>query len=428
MDLLWGIVGILIGAALGWFLSRSRHQQMNAVADHRVAELENRILEMKQEIEEERAKVVQLNADLSSSVTENSHLADKLKEQNQDLEKLQEKFTKDFQLIANSILEEKSKKFTDQNKAQLSDLLNPLKEKIVEFERKVEQTHKETLEKNSALREQIHGLKEINLQMSKEAENLTKALKGDSKARGNWGEVILESILEKSGLLKDREYFVQKSYYSTEGRRYQPDVLIRLPEEKTIIVDSKVSLIHYENFYNEEGEDREIHVKRHIESIRKHIKDLGGKSYQQLDIGRGLDFVLMFIPIEPAFSLAVQNDPDLFTDAYEKNIVIVSPSTLIATLRTIANIWKNEYQNRNAQKIAEESGKLYDKFVGFSNDLVEIGKKLNSTQMSYEQAMNKLSTGSGNLIKRTEDIKKLGAKTSKNIDHRLIDRSEDKES
>jgi len=428
MDLIWGIVGMLMGACLGWFFSKSRNNQGQAVAEHQVSDLEIRIQELRQEVQLEREKVVQLNANLSSSETENSHLNQKLFDQTRDLEKLQEKFTKDFQIIANSILEEKTQKFTDQNKTQLNDLLNPLKEKIVEFEKKVEQTHKETLEKNSALREQINGLKETNMQMSREAGNLTKALKGDSKTRGNWGEVILESILEKSGLRKDSEYYVQQSFYSEEGRRFQPDVIIKLPEDKTIIVDSKVSLIHYENFYSEEEENRDIHIKNHITSIRKHIKDLSEKSYQQLDIGKGLDFVLMFIPIEPAFSMAVQNDPNLFTDAYEKNIVIVSPSTLIATLRTISNIWKNEYQNRNAQKIAEESGKLYDKFVGFSNDLVEIGRKLNSTQTSYDQAMQKLSSGTGNLIKRTEDIKKLGAKTTKSIDHRLIDRSESKDS
>jgi DNA recombination protein RmuC len=426
MDIIWGIVGILVGGVAAWYLTRMRLNHDQGLSIHKIEELERRLEEAKTELIRERDRVIQLNADLSSSVTENSHLRQRMEEQNEDLQKLQEKFTKDFQLIANSILEEKSKKFTDHNKAQLSDLLNPLKEKIVDFEKKVEQTHRETLEKNSALREQIRGLKEINLQMSKEAENLTKALKGEAKTRGNWGEVILENILERSGLVRDREYILQQSITKDDGRRVQPDVLIKLPEGKTIIVDSKVSLVHYENFYNDEDElNREIHVKKHIESIRRHIKDLSGKSYQDLNLGKGLDFVLMFIPIEPAFGLAVQNDPDLFTDAYEKNIVIVSPSTLIATLRTIANIWKNEYQNRNAQKIAEESGKLYDKFVGFSNDLVEIGKKLNSTKISYDQAMTKLSTGAGNLIKRTEDIKKLGAKTSKSIDQKLIDRSTD---
>jgi len=260
--------------------------------------------------------------------------------------------------------------------------------------------------------------------ITKEAENLTRALKGDSKTMGGWGEIILESILEKSGLEKNREYFIQQRYTTDEGKRLQPDVVVKLPEDKNIIVDSKVSLVAYERYVNE-PEGKDIHLKKHIQSIRNHLKSLDIKTYQKLYSINGLDFVLMFIPIEPAFSLAIQTEPALFNEAYDKNIVIVSPATLIATLRTIANIWKNEYQNRNALEIARQGGDLYDKFVAFSEDLKTVGKTLNTTQKVYADAMNKLVEGRGNLVSRAQRIKTLGAKTSKVLDERLIERSKD---
>ena len=342
------------------------------------------------------------------------------------MESLQDKFQIQFKNLANEILEEKTKKFTDQNKINLSEILNPLKEKITEFEKKVESTNKESIERNSALKEQISGLKELNLQITKEAENLTKALKGESKTQGNWGEFILESILEKSGLTKGEQYDVQVSVTNQDGKRLQPDVIIKLPEQKNIIIDSKVSLNAYEKYVNsDEGRDKEIQLKNHLISIRTHIKGLSEKNYQTMyEIG-SLDFVLLFMPIEPAFSLAVQHDAELFNDAYDKNIVIVSPSTLIATLRTIASIWRQENQNRNAQEIARQGGQLYDKFVSFAEDLIKVGKNLNTTTESYQEAMKKLSDGKDNLIRKTERIKELGAKTSKNIDQRLLDRAND---
>ena len=308
----------------------------------------------------------------------------------------------------------------------IGELLSPLKEKITDFEKKVDQSNKENLENNSALREQLRNLKELNQRITKEAENLTKALKGESKTQGSWGEFILESILEKSGLVKGREYEVQESFTNDNGKRYQPDVIVKLPDNKNIIVDSKVVLVAYERYVNEEDEtEKASFLKMHIQSVRKHIKDLSDKNYQHLYGVEGLDFVLMFIPIEPAFSLAVQHDAELFSDAYDKNIVIVSPSTLIATLRTISNIWKNEYQNRNALEIARQGGALYDKFAAFSEDLLKVGKSLNTTQEAYKDAMNKLVDGKGNLVTRAETIRKLGAKTSKVIEPKLIERSED---
>jgi DNA recombination protein RmuC len=275
------------------------------------------------------------------------------------------------------------------------------------------------------LREQLINLKELNQQITKEAGNLTKALKGDTKAQGNWGEYILESILEKSGLVKGREYFMQESLTTEDGKRLQPDVVIKLPDNKNLIIDSKVSLIAYDRFVNAEEDEKQLHLKQHIQSLRQHIKGLSEKNYQKLYSIGSLDFVLLFVPIEPAFSTAAQHDREIFSDAFEKNIVIVSPSTLIATLRTIASIWKQEHQNKNTIEIARQATALYEKFKGFTDDLVELGQQLKRSQSAYEGAMNKLSTGTGNLVRRVEEFKKLGIQPSKNIDQRLIDRSAD---
>lgn len=433
MEILLVLTGVIVGGIGAWLVAKYKFSGDANInnADLRVArEKHESLLEevnsLKQALDAEREKVIGLNSNLSSTEADYRNLQEKLKEQKQELEKLQEKFAIEFKNLANEIFEEKSKKFTDQNKVNIGELLSPLKEKITDFEKKVDQSNKENLENNSALREQLRNLKELNQRITKEAENLTKALKGESKTQGSWGEFILESILEKSGLAKGREYEVQESFTNESGKRYQPDVIVKLPDNKNIIVDSKVVLVAYERFVNEEDEiEKATFLKMHIQSVRKHIKDLSDKNYQHLYGVEGLDFVLMFIPIEPAFSLAVQHDAELFSDAYDKNIVIVSPSTLIATLRTISNIWKNEYQNRNALEIARQGGALYDKFAAFSEDLLKVGKSLNTTQEAYKDAMNKLVDGKGNLVTRAETIRKLGAKTSKVIEPKLIERSED---
>ncbi len=380
---------------------------------------------LKAEIESERNKGLELSKKLAATDSDYRNLLEKLDNQKKEVEKLQEKFTVEFKNLANEILEEKSKKFTDQNKVNIGEILNPLKEKISEFEKKVDQSNKENIERNISLKEQIMSLKELNQKITKDAENLTRALKGESKTQGSWGEFILESILERSGLAKGREYEVQASF-TTESGRLQPDVIIHLPDQKNIIIDSKVSLVAYEKYVSSEEEiSRKQFLQEHVNSIRKHVKDLGSKNYQHLyDIGT-LDFVLLFMPVEPAFGLAVQQDNQLFIDAYEKNIVIVSPSTLIATLRTISSIWRQEYQNRNAVEIARQSGLLYDKFKLFTDDLIKVGDNLMLTRKSYELAMNKLSEGKDNLIRKTERLKELGAKASKSVDQRLLDRSED---
>ncbi len=447
MDIIYLFSGLLTGCIATWlvfyFYNKSKYplsaDEIAALEDQKnelevnlkLAEgkIENLLEEssvLKEELNVERDKSGNFSNLLATRTEELKNLNQKLDDQKKDIESLQEKFQIQFKNLANEILEEKTKKFTDQNKVNLKDILNPLKDRIVEFEKKVEQTNKESIARNSALKEQISGLKELNIKITKEAENLTKALKGESKTQGNWGEFILESILEKSGLVKGEQYEVQVSMTNEEGKRLQPDVIIKLPEQKNIIIDSKVSLTAYEKYISSEDDHQQkIEVKNHLLSIRSHIKGLSDKNYQSIyEIG-SLDFVLLFMPIEPAFSLAVQNDAELFNDAYDKNIVIVSPSTLIATLRTIASIWRQENQNRNALEIARQGGQLYDKFKAFTDDLIKVGENLNTTKKNYDLAMNKLSDGKGNLISRVGNLKELGAKATKVIDQRLLDRAND---
>lgn len=342
-----------------------------------------------------------------------------------ELENVHKKYSTEFENIANKILEEKSNKFTEQNKNNLDTILNPLKEKIKDFEEKVEKTYKAESAERITLKAEIKNLIDLNKQVSEEANNLAKALKGDNKKQGNWGEVILEKVLERSGLTKDVEYRTQFSTNNDEGKRIQPDVVIMLPDNKHIVVDSKVSLVAYESLVNAESEeDRDRYLKEHISSVRNHVKLLSEKNYPTSPDFDTPDFVLLFIPIESSFSIAIQSDNELFSYAWDKKIVIVSPSTLLATLRTIASIWKQERQTKNAIEIAKQSGALYDKFVGFLEDMDKIGKSIDASKTSYEAAVNKLKTGSGNLIGRAINIEKLGAKTSKQIPPKFLETDE----
>jgi DNA recombination protein RmuC len=431
--ILFIIIGLVVGALVGWLFARFRFSESNQVVlsalqveQEKVRSMQSQFSEVKTELESQRKKVLELSTLLSSTEENHKNLQLKLHDHKKEQENLQEKFITQFENLSNKIFEEKGRKFADQNKINLGEILNPLKEKLVDFEKKVELSNKESIDRHSALREQITHLKELNQQITKEASNLTKALKGDSKAQGNWGEYILESILEKSGLVKGREYLVQESITSEEGKRLQPDVVIKLPDNKNLIIDSKVSLVAYERFISAEDEsERALHLKQHILSLRQHIKGLSEKKYQSLYATGSLDFILLFVPIEPAFSASVQYDVEIFNDAFEKNIVIVSPSTLIATLRTIASIWKQEFQNRNTVEIARQATALYEKFRGFTDDMIEMGKQLEKAKETYGGAMNKLSTGNGNLVRSVEKFKTLGIQPSKNIDQRLVSRSED---
>ena len=292
----------------------------------------------------------------------------------------------------------------------------------------MKQTHEERIREHQSLKEQLSQLQTLNKSIGDEARNLVTALKGQTKTQGNWGEMILEKVLERSGLVKGREYHIQSSMTTEDGRRLQPDVIINLPENRNLVVDSKLSLIAYERYSSSEDTAlREQGLKDHISSIRKHIKDLSGKSYQNLYQINTLDFVLLFIPIEPAFALAVEHDPELFNEAFDRNIVLVTTSTLLATLRTIASIWRLEYQNKNSVEIARQAGDLYDKFSALVEDLITVGRKMKESQNAYESSMNKLHLGKGNLISRVENLRKLGLKTSKQINQKLLDQTEDLE-
>lgn len=432
MEIVYLVVGIVLGALAAGLVLRFKFsadaQQGSAavlVEVERNKALQFQLAEVKKEIEAERAKVMETNQSLAAAEADYRNLQEKLQDQKKELEVLNEKLTLQFKNLANDIFEEKSKKFTEQNKSNLFDLLKPLGERITEFEKKVEETHKDNISRNSALREQLENLQKLNIQMTREAENLTRALRGDTKTQGAWGEFILESILEKSGLEKDREYFVQESFTTVEGR-LRPDVIIRLPENKHVIIDSKVSLTAYNNFVNSESEEEKLlYLKAHLTSIRQHMKLLGDKNYQKNITDSSLDFVIMFIPIEPAYILAIQSEKTLYEEALERRIVFVSPTLLIPSLQLIKNTWKQEYQTRHVLDIANKAGDLYDKFVGFSEDLITLGRHLETSKKYYEESMKKLSVGSGNLVRRVEDLKKLGAKASKTIDPNLLKRSGD---
>jgi DNA recombination protein RmuC len=386
--------------------------------------VENNYIELQKELknnQQEKEHLISINTRQDS---ENINLQLKLDEHKTEVEELQEKFTKEFENLANKILEEKSNKFTAQNKENLKIILNPLQEKIKIFEDKVDKTHKESIDYHAALRQQILGLKELNQQMSKETLNLTKALKGDNKMQGNWGELVLERVLEKSGLEKDREYFVQQSFTNDDGKRVLPDVVIHLPDNKKMIVDSKVSLTAYEQFVNEDDDTSKAQfLKEHIASLKRHIEQLSEKKYEDIYQIESPDFVLLFIPIEPAFAVAINSDNHLYNKAFEKNIVIVTPSTLLATLRTIDSMWNNEKQQKNAIEIARQAGALYDKFQGLLSDLITIGKRIDDSKKEYSNAMNKLVDGRGNLITSIEKLKKMGAKAKKSIPENIIERA-----
>ena len=375
---------------------------------------------------EKDAVILTLNKELSSRISEYSNLEVKLTEQQTNLEKIQDKFRIEFKNLANEILEEKTMKFTEQNKVKLDEILKPLGERIREFEKKVDETYDKESKQRFSLEREIKNLAELNQQISKEACNLTNALKGQAKTRGNWGEIILESILEKSGLTRDREFFVQQSYTNEQGRRLQPDVIVAYPGERNVVIDSKVSLVAYERYASAETrEEQELDARDHLLSVRNHIADLSSKNYQDIYTLKSLDFVMLFMPIEPAYMLAVQYDPNLWNYAYEKRILLISPTNLIAALRMISNLWRVEYQNKNAMEIARQSGDLYDKFTGFLEDLQDIGAKIDSSRRAYDASLNKLSTGKGNLIRRVEAIKSLGARAGKEIPKSLLDRSEE---
>lgn len=360
-------------------------------------------------------------------------------EQRQTVEKIEllnqsrEELRQQFRMLATDVLNEKSQRLSDHNQSTIRQILQPLQEKISGFEKRVEETYSREARERFALEKEIRQLHQLNTQISEDAVNLTRALRGEQKTQGVWGEFILSSVLQASGLVEGREYQVQQSFHDTSEEtgsrvRSQPDVIVQLPDNRQIVIDAKVSLTAYERFCSAEDDlSREQALKQHVQSVRTHVRQLSDKRYQNLPGVVSLDFVLLFMPVEPAFSLALQQDHELFNHAFDRNIVLVCPSTLLATLRTIQNIWRYEYQSRNAQEIARQAGALYDKFVGFVEDLDDLGRKLDASQRSYDGVMNKLQTGKGNLIGRTEKLKKLGARASKKLDEDRLAQDNDDE-
>ncbi len=417
------VLGVILGGIIG-FLYGKMGNSASALKEE-IAALKIYKVE-KEEIQLRLDKAIQHFREQDSSIArkeeENKNLLEKLQTQKQEIEERFKYLQDQFANLANKIFEEKSQKFTVQNKESIDGLLKPLNEKIQSFQKKVEETYDSENRQRAGLQQQITMLADLNKKMSEDAHNLTTALKGETKTQGNWGEMILETILEKSGLNKGVEFSVQESFKTEEGQQRFPDVIINLPGNKHMVIDSKVTLTAYERYISAEDDDKkDKHLKDHILSLRNHIKGLSEKQYQKLYQINSPDFVLMFVAVEPAFALAVQQDNNLFYEAFEKNIVIVSPSTLLATLRTIDNIWRQEKQNKNAMEIAKRAGDMYDKFVNFVDDLKKLGNQLLTTQKTYDEAMKKLTSGTGNLVSRAENVKKMGAKTSKNISLELVE-------
>ena len=428
IPLLFLVIGVAIGAFISnrftFLKNKSETSKLEAAilnTEEQKDRLESEIQEVLINLELMRTEKDSFKNELTKKTTEFTTLEKKLEDQ-------EEKLRIQFENLANKILDKKSDKFTEQNKKNLDLLLNPLHKKIESFEKKVETSQKESVGMHAALKQQLEGLKDLNQQMSKEAINLTKALKGDSKSQGDWGEIQLEIILEKAGLSNGIHFTSQGGYRDENENLKKPDFIINLPDNKHLIVDSKVSLTAYEGYFSSENkEEKDNHLKKHIASIKKHIKELSEKEYTELYGINTPDYVLMFVPIEAALLIAFNENNKLYLEAFDKNVVLVSTSTLLATLSTVSSIWKQEDQKRNVIEIARQAGALYDKFVGLVEDLTGVGKKLDAAKNEYSAAMNKLVDGRGNLVNSVEKIKKLGAKAKKSIPEQILLRSKDED-
>lgn len=444
LPLIYLLVGAAIGAGAMWLWQKanrtptpmapevdekavaaeaSLNAQLDAKAEQ-LAKLEAELQQLKDDLQKQHQDKTEQSNTIARLETQ---LTEERKQSTEKLKVLDEakvQLAEQFQNLANKILEEKSKKFTDQNKANLDQVLNPLREQLGDFRRKVEDVYEKESKDRMSLFHEINNLKSLNQQISADAINLTNALKGTNKTQGNWGEVILERVLEESGLHKGREYDTQGSFTSEEGKRLRPDVIVHLPEGKDIVIDSKVTLTAYERYCTAEDDaEKQKALNEHVLSLRTHLKGLSVKNYEDLPGITSLDFVLMFIPVEAAFITAVESDQTIFREAFDKNIIVVSPTTLLATLKTVHNIWRYEYQNRNAIEIADRAGKLYDQFVLFSESLMDVGDKLGKAQSAYDTTVKRLTDGKGNLVTRTEQLKKLGAKAKKQIAQSLADKA-----
>lgn len=434
------ILGLVLGGLIGYFLGRQRmriYMEQNQKSDPRLPIYENKVKESDHKISELQGELFNLNNELVtikekflSSQKEialrQSHFEEKELELKKNFEESKKSLTDEFKVMADKIFEDKSDKYSKRSKIELESFLIPLKEKIKTFEEKVEKTYKDGNEERITLKNEIKELAKLNQKLSQDANNLVTALKGENKTQGDWGEMQLETILEKAGLLKDIHFSTQSSFRDEVGQLKRPDLIIHLPENKNLIIDSKVSLVNYEAYVSaDDPNEKQIFLKKHLNSLKGHIKDLNSKKYQELYQIQTPDYVLMFVPIEPALSLAIQSDQNMFLDALEKNVVLVTNSTLLATMKTVSFIWKQEDQKKNVIEIARQGAAMYDKFVGFTEDLLKIGRQLNLAKDQYDSAMGKLSTGRDNLVRKSEKLRDLGLKTQKQLHEKLLERSDD---
>lgn len=425
MDVVFLLIGLLVGALASWLIAKSKYSTPQGISQ---SELEERYVarsffdDAKRETEQYSKQLFTMSSELAKS-------EERILNLEKDLSGIQETFRLEFKNLANELLEEKSKKFTELNEKKIGDILSPLKEKIQLFEKKVEDTYNQETREKASLRKELEQMMKLNMQVSEDTNKLTKALKGDSKTQGDWGEIQLELILEKAGLQKGLHFLMQENYKTEDNSNVRPDCVINLPEGKNFIIDSKVSLTAYEHYYNEEDEaKRSRYLADHISSLNRHIQDLGSKNYHKLYGVNPPDYVLLFVPLEAALTLALKEDIGLMDKALNRNIVLVSTSTLLATLRTVSFIWKQENQRKNVIEIAKEGGALYDKFVGFMEDLTKVGVRLDDAKKEYVEAMKKLfeSPRKGDtIIGRTQRLKELGATAGKSIPQQLLDRIEE---
>jgi DNA recombination protein RmuC len=431
------LLGLLAGSILGivahslWSRGKGNGAlellQQQREGERRDAE--QRLGEHDRVVHAHQREIIALHASLATEKQRNEGLEEKLASQKTELAELNERMTKEFTHIANTLLEQKGKQLTERQEGTLKLLLDPFKERIKEFQEQVRTAYDKEGKERFLLKSEVAKLVEQNQRLSQDADNLTKALKGDHQSQGAWGEMILDKLLESSGLVKGQEYSMQESTTLADGTRLRPDAVVFLPEEKHLVIDSKVSLLHYEQFCATTVEvDRTRFLRQHVESMRMHAKGLGEKDYTKLYGVNSVDFTLMFVPIEPAFLLALRERPEIFQEAYDRQVVMVTHSTLMATLRTVHGIWKNERISRNHMEIAERAGRLYEKFTGFTEDLIRAGKQLEGAQDAYKDAMKKLSSGPGNLVRQIEIIKEKGAKTNKSVNPALLSRSQEEQS
>lgn len=412
-------LGLLIAVCAGLLIYAFTLRSRFASVELALAEQTALVLSLRTERDTALQNAIRLEAALESERKQGLGRIESLNE-------AKEALTIQFKNLANDILDDKTRRFTEQNALSLDALLKPLQTKLTEFKEQVSTSYANESRERFALKSEIERLSALNVKMSDETRSLTQALKGDSKVQGNWGELVLESILESSGLRKGEEYLVQDSRTQDDGSRLQPDIVVRLPEGRHLVVDSKVSITAYARHAESvDADTAQIELNAHIQSLRQHIQGLSSKNYSSLYGVGSVDFVLMFIPIEPAFLLALKSAPNLYQEALAKNIVLVCPSTLMATLRTVAHLWRQDHQNKNALEIARQCGALYDKFVGFIDDMEKLGQRIDQAQTSYHDAFNKLKTGKGNLIRTAEKVRELGVKPSKTLPTGLLDTSAD---